>query len=86
MQRLFGEVEVAEQADQGGEDASGIGAVDGVHRSARPFGRILAHPRRTRCYGLLTSLIGRTSMLPRRADGIFEATWMASFRSLALMR
>jgi len=28
-------------------------------------------------------LIGRTSMLPGRAIGIFAATWMASFRSRA---
>jgi hypothetical protein len=30
-----------------------------------------------------SSLIGRTSMLPRRANGIFAATWMVSFRSPA---
>jgi hypothetical protein len=31
-------------------------------------------------------MIGRTSMLPRRANGIFAATWMASFRSRASIR
>src|SRR5581483_5329074 len=30
-----------------------------------------------------SSLIGRTSMLPRRASGIRDAAWMASFRSRA---
>src|SRR2546422_2721136 len=29
--RSLGELEVAEQADQGGEDAARVGAVDGVH-------------------------------------------------------
>ena len=37
-------------------------------------------------YGCLNSLIGRTSTLPSRADGIFDATWIASFRSRASMR
>ena len=32
MQRLFGEIEVTEQPDQGGENAPRLGAVDGVHR------------------------------------------------------
>ena len=32
MQRLLGEVKVAEQADQGGENATRLGAVDGVYR------------------------------------------------------
>lgn len=33
-----------------------------------------------------SSRIGRISMLPSRAGGIFEATWIASFKSLASMR
>ena len=36
-------------------------------------------------YGV-NSLMGRTSMLPSRAGGIFEATWIASFKSLASIR
>jgi CheY-like chemotaxis protein len=32
------------------------------------------------------SRTGRTSMLPSRAGGIFDATWMASLRSLASIR
>jgi hypothetical protein len=32
------------------------------------------------------SLTGRTSTLPTRAGGIFEANWMASFKSLASIR
>src|SRR5262249_4558122 len=37
-------------------------------------------------YDRFRSLIGRTSMHPRRAGGIFEATWIASSRSVASMR
>jgi hypothetical protein len=85
VQRLLGEVEVAEQADQSGENPARVGAVDGVHRFPHRPGRILArHP--VSGYALLKVMIGRTSMLPRRADGIFEATWRASFKSLASMR
>jgi hypothetical protein len=36
-------------------------------------------------YGF-NSLIGRTSTLPSRAGGIFEAAWIASFKSLASIR
>src|SRR6478672_8857151 len=32
------------------------------------------------------SLTGRTSMVPNRTDGNLEATWIASFRSRALIR
>ena len=31
-------------------------------------------------------MIGRTSMLPIRAEGILDATWIASFRSRASIR
>jgi hypothetical protein len=37
-------------------------------------------------YGWANSRMGRTSILPRRADGMRAATWMASFRSRASMR
>lgn len=37
------------------------------------------------CHGVKV-LTGRTSMLPTRAGGIFAASWMASFRSLASIR
>jgi len=43
VQRLFGEIEVAEQTDEGGEDAARLGAVDGIHPLAHPFSRIRAH-------------------------------------------
>src|SRR5688572_27919429 len=32
------------------------------------------------------SLTGRTSMVPNRTDGNFEATWIASFKSRTLIR
>ncbi len=70
LQRLLGEIEVAEETDQGGENAAGFGAVnrlDGV-------------------YGWLNSMIGRTSTVPCFAPGIRDATCTASFRSFALMR
>src|SRR6266571_1569593 len=70
LQRLLGEVEVAEEADQGGQDAAGFGAVD----------------RLDRVYGWLNSMIGRTSTVPCCAPGIREATWTASFKSFALIR
>jgi hypothetical protein len=35
---------------------------------------------------LVSSLTGRTSILPTRAGGICEASWMASFRSAASIR
>ena len=70
LQRLLGEIEVAEEADQGGKDASGLGAVN----------------RLDRVYGWLNSMIGRTSTVPCCAPGIREATWTASLRSLALIR
>ncbi len=45
MQRLLGEVEVAEQADQSGKDAARLGSIDGVHPLAHPIGGALAHRR-----------------------------------------
>ena len=85
VQRLLGEIEIAEQADQGGEHAARLGAVDGVHRRPRLFDRVLApqlRPRRDQ----LNVMIGRTSMLPVFADGIRDATWIASLRSFASIR
>ena len=43
LQRLLGEVEVAEEADQRGKDAPRFGAVDGVDRRARLLGRVHGH-------------------------------------------
>src|SRR5439155_1190608 len=72
-----------QQADLRPEDAARVGAVDCVHQLTHPrlVGRVLAHG-----YCWLNTMIGRTSTLPKRADGIFAATWRASFRSRALMR
>jgi len=63
---------------------------DAVHqatiaRLAQGVARRLS-ARHRRGYGGANSRIGRTSTLPRRADGIRAATWMASFRSRASMR
>ena len=43
MQCLLGEVEVAEEANQGGEDATRVGVVDGVHLLAHLLARALTH-------------------------------------------
>ncbi|MNC87358.1 hypothetical protein D3C83_30790 [compost metagenome] len=43
MQRFLGEIEIAEEPDQGGEDAPRLGPVDRVHRVARVLGRFPAH-------------------------------------------
>ena len=42
VHRLLGEIEIAEQTDQGREDAARIGAVDGVDRRAHLFDRVPA--------------------------------------------
>jgi hypothetical protein len=82
MQRLLGEVEVAEEADQGCKDAARVGAVDSLDRctSAGGAGDVRGG------YCAFISQIGRTSMLPQRVPGIFDATWIASLRSRASMR
>src|SRR4030095_10478922 len=49
VQRLLSEVEVAEKADQRGEDATRFGAVDGVCLLAHARGRILAHRYDRQC-------------------------------------
>ena len=80
-----------------GRPARGFGSADAVERRRKrggaDFTRRLAHggernrqeTRVLQVYGF-NSLIGRTSMLPSRAGGIFEATWIASFKSLASIR
>ena len=52
----------------------------GPFASLRVTHQSRAHP----CW--LKSTTGRTSTLPIRTDGIRDATWMASFRSLASIR
>ena len=86
VQRLLGQVEVAEEADQRGEDAARLGAVDGLDPVPYLVRRVSTRHQWFSGYGRLNSRIGRTSTLPSRADGILEATWMASFRSRASMR
>ena len=71
LQRLLGEIEVAEEADERRQNAPGLGAVDGLDRLA---------------YGRGGSQIGRTSIEPQRTEGIRAATVIASFRSLASIR
>jgi len=47
MQRLFGGVKVAQQADQRREHLARVGAVDGVHYFAHLFGCVVVHDRQT---------------------------------------
>ncbi len=85
VERLLGEVEVAEEADQRREHAARLGPVDGVHRLADPVRRVRIHWG-LGISGAPASQMGRTSTLPHCTPGIREATWMASLRSLASMR
>ena len=50
VQRLLGAIEVAEQADQRGQDAARLGAVDRVHELAYVLSRIPVHSRRSRSH------------------------------------
>src|SRR4030095_8618605 len=43
VQGLLGEIEVAEQADQGGENATRLGTVNRVHDASYSFRRVLVH-------------------------------------------
>ena len=70
LQRLLGEIEIAEETNQGREDTARLGAID----------------RLDRVYGWSNSITGRTSTVPCCAPGIRDATWTASFRSFALIR
>jgi hypothetical protein len=45
VQCLLGNLEVAEQPDQGGENATRVGAVDGVHSLAHQLGGVFTHRR-----------------------------------------
>ncbi len=85
VQRFFGEIEVAEDVNERRENTPRVGLVDGIYRFTNLNRRVLArHPRYCCCR--LKSTTGRISIVPMRAEGILEATWTASFRSLALMR
>ena len=75
VERLLGKLEVAEEADEGGEHAARVGAVDLVHEVAQRAGPCaLWFLQSSHLYCWLKSTTGLTSMLPRRADGIFDAT------------
>ncbi len=55
-------------------------------RARDRIGSLTMAGQRERRSSLSTSSTGRTSMLPSRADGHREATWIASSRSLASIR
>lgn len=44
MQGFFGDIEIAQQANQGGENAPRFGTVDGIHRCARILCGHFVHP------------------------------------------
>src|SRR5581483_7315108 len=73
LEGVLGEVEVAEDADQGGEDASVLLAEELLERRYAPTSAV----RMT---------TGRTSMWPNRADGIFAAHSIASSSVSTSMR
>ena len=68
VQRLLGEVEVAEQADQRGEDAARLGAVDGVDRSRTRRSSSLTRVR-PRLTAARAPRSAAPRCCPRRADG-----------------
>ena len=73
VERLFGAVEVAEQADQGGEHPARLGPVDRVDAAPDVGNRVLAAPNPAhRPYS--NTWIGRTSTVPSLADGMRDAT------------
>ena len=84
MQRLLGEVEIAEEADERREHAARLGAVDALDRLAGARDVLASSTRRSAAQE--NSMIGRTSMLPVFAEGILAAIWIASFRSFASSR
>jgi hypothetical protein len=65
LKRVLGEVEVAEDADQGCEDSPALFAEEPVGLSRR--GQLAGAPSRSK------TTTGRTSIFPMRADGIFAA-------------
>jgi hypothetical protein len=67
LQRLLGEIEIAEEADESSEDAARLGAVDGLDQVC----------------DCENSMTGRTSTVPCFAPGMREATCTASFKSFA---
>ena len=81
LRGLLGEVEIAEEADERGQDAARVGPVNLVDPLAHLVLRGHYAPSMP-----VVSMIGRTSTDPWRADGIFAATWIASFRSRASIR
>ena len=74
MQRLLGQIEIADEANERGQDTARVRAVERLD---------LAGDRRL---AQLNTSIGRTSTDPLRAEGIRDATWSASFRSRASIR
>lgn len=81
---LLGEIKVAKLADEGRERTSGLIAEDAIDDGMR----IVWASRRLRgVRGQMgSSQIGRTSMAPSRAPGIFAAYWIASSRSFTSRR
>jgi hypothetical protein len=70
VQRVLGEVEVAQQADQGGEDATRVGTVDLTHHLARDRGRSPLHAVRACHTPMLTGAVADTT------PGFSERWWI----------
>ena len=82
LHRLLGEIEVAEEANERCEHPAGLGAKGCFYRT-----HPLAPASCSRCaVSAEKSTTGRISIEPCRAEGMREATWMASFRSVASIR
>ncbi len=86
LQHLLGQIEVAEEADQGGERARALVLVQGtdVHVAARSLDDRAATGRSAQSTGGV-SMIGRTSIEPMRADGMrapMAIAWSRSWASI----
>ena len=83
LDRLFGDVDVTEETDQGGDDSTGFLTEDPFERR---LGRRAARPARLdSVQGSVSSWNGRTSTGPMHAADPFAAQSSASSRSAAVM-
>jgi len=84
---LLGDIEAAEKADKRGENAARIGTIERLDLFSYSYADFITHDwvcSRRKDYASNT-ITGRTSIEPVRAEGMRDATCMASFRSLALI-
>ena len=78
VQRFLGDVEVAQQADQRGEHATGVGEIDGIHRLVHWIGR--RHGDRSHhLHSVSASSSHPTGSTQRPRNSQISTRWRASF-------